>query len=80
MLSFAINGTELSSHVYRVGSFCFSFRRLFRYTVDPVKRLRQHNGEIKGGAFATQGFRPWEMVLYVYGFIDQVLFSINFCW
>jgi predicted GIY-YIG superfamily endonuclease len=30
-------------------------------SVDPERRLRQHNGEIKGGARATRGFRPWRI-------------------
>ncbi len=30
-------------------------------TVDPARRLRQHNGLIKGGARATRGFRPWRL-------------------
>lgn len=34
------------------------------------RRIRQHNGEIKGGAKYTKGFksRPWQIVLYVEGF------------
>lgn len=32
------------------------------YTVDLVHRLRQHNGEIKGGAVATKGVGPWEFI------------------
>lgn len=28
-------------------------------TNDPPRRLRQHNGEIKGGARCTSGGRPW---------------------
>ena len=28
-------------------------------TVAPARRLRQHNGEIKGGARATRSGRPW---------------------
>ena len=32
------------------------------------KRIRQHNGEIKGGAKYTLKGRPWKYVLYVEGF------------
>ena len=32
------------------------------YTVNLNRRLRQHNGEIKGGAFATKGNGPWEFI------------------
>ncbi|MFY7728620.1 MAG: GIY-YIG nuclease family protein [Flavobacterium sp.] len=32
------------------------------YTVDLIHRLRQHNGEIKGGAVATKGVGPWEFI------------------
>lgn len=36
-------------------------------TTDPTRRLRQHNGEIRGGARATRG-RKWWLVCYVSGF------------
>lgn len=29
-------------------------------TTDPARRLRQHNGEIKGGGRYTAKHRPWE--------------------
>ena len=32
------------------------------YTVNLKRRLRQHNGEIKGGAYATRGKGPWEFI------------------
>lgn len=35
------------------------------------KRLRQHNGEIKGGAKSTSKYRPWNIICYVEGFIDK---------
>jgi predicted GIY-YIG superfamily endonuclease len=38
-------------------------------TIDLAHRLRQHNGEIKGGAKATSG-KQWERVGYVSGFPD----------
>ncbi len=41
------------------------------YTVDPARRIRQHNGEIEGGATKTSRKRPWHMVLVVYGFCSQ---------
>ena len=31
-------------------------------TVNLARRLRQHNGEIKGGAKATRGRGPWKIV------------------
>jgi predicted GIY-YIG superfamily endonuclease len=39
-------------------------------TVDPARRLRQHNGEITGGARATSG-RKWNRICYVRGFPDN---------
>jgi structure-specific endonuclease subunit SLX1 len=35
------------------------------------KRIRQHNGEIKGGAKYTHSNRPWKPVCLVYGFKDN---------
>lgn len=38
------------------------------FTNNPPHRIRQHNGEIDAGAKKTLSKRPWEMVLFVYGF------------
>ncbi len=44
-------------------------------TVDPDRRLRQHNGELVGGAKATtarsSAGRKWQRVCYVSGFPDN---------
>jgi len=40
-------------------------------TVDPHRRLRQHNGEIVGGARITRGGRPWIRVCHFHGFPNE---------
>lgn len=40
-------------------------------TNDPIRRLRQHNGEIQGGAKKTRYARPWKMICYVSGFPNR---------
>ena len=41
------------------------------FTVDFAHRLRQHNGEIVGGAKRTAKFRPWTAVCIIQGFFEQ---------
>ncbi|CBK22023.2 uncharacterized protein [Blastocystis hominis] len=41
------------------------------YTVNPKRRIRQHNREIKNGAFKTHRAMPWEMICVVCGFPDK---------
>ncbi len=36
------------------------------------RRLRQHNGEILGGAKATRGKGPWNVAMTIHGFQDKV--------
>ena len=31
-------------------------------TTDPLRRVREHNGELRGGAKATRAGRPWSLV------------------
>jgi len=40
-------------------------------TLDPVRRIRQHNGEICGGAKYTRSYRPWTVHMVVSGFPNQ---------
>ena len=49
------------------------------FTNDPQRRIRQHNGEVVGGARKTRLGRPWEMVLFVHGFSNKVI-ALQFEW
>lgn len=52
-------------HVYVIAC---GRRRYVGKTNDLARRLRQHNGEIAGGARATRGRGPWSYELVVDGF------------
>jgi len=48
------------------------YRNYIGFTMDPRRRLRQHNGEIAAGAWKTHSGRPWKMVLCVWGLPTKI--------
>ncbi|XP_078435388.1 uncharacterized protein LOC144706352 [Wolffia australiana] len=66
---------------YLLSSMCPRFKghTYIGFTVNPRRRIRQHNGEIKCGAWRTKSKRPWEMVLCIHGFPSKVS-ALQFEW
>jgi len=79
---------DKKTQVQEIGTGFFSYllytdggkRTYVGATNDPDRRLRQHNGEISGGAFATKG-RKWTRALHVGGFPDwQSTLQFEWAW
>ncbi|XP_059434533.1 structure-specific endonuclease subunit SLX1 isoform X2 [Corylus avellana] len=57
--------------VYLILSTNVPIKTYVGVTTDFPRRLRQHNGELKGGAKASHAGRPWVCACIIRGFKDQ---------
>lgn len=57
--------------VYLIASTNPPLKTYIGSTNDFCRRLKQHNGELKGGAKASRGGRPWVCACIVHGFANQ---------
>ncbi|XP_057953297.1 structure-specific endonuclease subunit slx1 [Malania oleifera] len=66
---------------YLLASLCPRFKghTYIGFTINPRRRIKQHNGEKRCGAWWTKSKRPWEMVLCIYGFPNNVS-ALQFEW
>nr|QBK90271.1 MAG: GIY-YIG catalytic domain protein [Pithovirus LCPAC102] len=66
-------------YVYLLQSITKPKRTYIGYTINLARRLRQHNGEISGGANKTKYARPWKMIGYVSGFPNSTI-ALQYEW
>ncbi len=57
----------------------FKYDTYIGFTDNPLKRIRQHNGLIKGGAKKTSKKRPWELILVLSNFPNKIV-ALKFEW
>lgn len=60
-----------SDHTCYILKSSVSNRTYIGYTVNFPRRIRQHNGEIVGGAKRTRKWRPWYPICLITGFYES---------
>nr|QBK91082.1 MAG: GIY-YIG catalytic domain protein [Pithovirus LCPAC202] len=71
--------TDRHNYCYLLRSMSRPRRTYFGVTLNLSTRIRQHNGEITGGAKATRSGRPWKIIAYISGFISRIE-ALRFEW
>jgi len=72
-------GKSAIHHCYLLQSLSSPSKTYIGYTVNPHRRLKQHNGLIKGGAKYTSKFGPWKFICITEGFQSDKL-GLQFEW
>lgn len=65
-----INVGPVTDHMCYILKSDVAERVYIGYTINFERRLRQHNGEIIGGAKKTKRWRPWSVICTIKGFYD----------
>lgn len=60
-----------SDHVCYILKSVYHNKIYIGYTINFERRIRQHNGELAGGAKKTSTCRPWTPICIIRGFYDK---------
>lgn len=77
MINLIIKTEDPHRHINIPSHCCYllyspsTHRTYIGYTVNPTRRLRQHNQEITGGAKKTKRGYPWVLICVISGFLDH---------
>lgn len=65
-----VNQSQPSDHSCYILKSSFLNKIYIGYTINFSRRIRQHNGELTGGAKKTKKGRPWYPICLIRGFFD----------
>jgi predicted GIY-YIG superfamily endonuclease len=71
------NALDICTEMFPSDHVCYILKSLntnriyIGYTINFPRRIRQHNGEIAGGAKKTSKWRPWVPICIIQGFYEK---------